>query len=74
MENSFLVLALPLTCASPGWGCLSEPPFWHLENKVTVKEIKHGSYQEVAIGLPEYGSQLPFVTLGMFLPMSASCL
>lgn len=43
---------------------LMNPVFVH---KVTVKEIKHGSYQEVAIGLPGYGSQLPFVTLGMFL-------
>lgn len=41
-----------------------------LIHKVTVKDIKHGPYQEVAIGLPGYESKLPFVTLGMFLPMS----
>lgn len=83
-ENSVLVLVLPLTCcASPGRGCLSEPPFFNwkmslmnpvLVHKVTMKEIKHGSYQAVAIGLPGYESKLPFVTLGMFLPMSVSCL
>lgn len=83
-ENSFLVLVLPLTgCAFLGRGCRSEPPFCNwtmslmnpvLVHKVTVKEIKHGSYQAVAIRLPGYGSKLPFVTLVTFLPMSVSCL